>query len=136
MLLKIDFDTHMYDEIITAINRGDDVILEKAIKAAEQQAKGYLSHWDIDTLFDAELDDRDDMLLMYLKDLAVWHFIVKANPNINVEFFKERFDDAITEFGKIQKGIVVPHGWPPAVTPEGGDSSFHITSAQRRETRF
>jgi hypothetical protein len=138
MLLEEDFNTHLYTELIDAIKRDDIGKLDKAIKAAEKQAKGYMSRYDIDTMFAAVGDARDDMLLMYLKDLAVWHFIVIANPNINIEFHRERFEDAVTELGKIQSGKVVPYGWPPAEKPEGsnGNSFIQVSSNPRRETRF
>ena len=134
MLIEADFNTHLYQEVITAIERGTDGILEKSIKAAELQAKGYLSRYDIAALFAAVDPDRDEMLLMYLKDLAIWHFIVLANPSVNIDFHEMRYDQALKELGKIQSGKVVPFGWLPATTPEGGDTAFHISSQPRRET--
>jgi hypothetical protein len=136
MLLKTDFKTHIYTELIDAISRADDTIIETAIKVAENQAKGYLSRFDIEELFTATGTDRDDMLLMYLKDLASWHFILLGNPSIHIEIIKERYNDALKELGKIQSGKVVPHGWPPATTPEGADTYFHTISATKRETRY
>ncbi|AEL23856.1 phage protein Gp36 family protein [Cyclobacterium marinum] len=136
MLLKTDFKTHIYAELIDAITRADDSIIEEAIKSAESQAKGYLSRFDIDALFSTTGTDRDSMLMMYLKDLACWHFILLGNPNIHMEVVKERYNDAIKELGKIQSGKVVPHGWPPATSPEGADTYFHVSSAPKRETRY
>ncbi|WP_143960239.1 phage protein Gp36 family protein [Litoribacter populi] len=136
MLLKEDFNTHLYDELIQAISREDDAKLDKAIQAAEGQAKGYLSRFDIDALFSTEGEDRDEMLLMHLKDLAVWHFITIANPNINIQLAKERFDDAIKELGKIQAGKVVPYNWPTATNPESNGFLFHFKSKPKRETSY
>jgi hypothetical protein len=138
MLIIEDFDTHMYAEIIEAIERDNEAapILEKAIKTAEKQAKGYLSRFDIETLFAAEAEERDEMLLTYLKDLAVWHYIVLANPNMDISFFQLRYESAIMELGKIQSGKVVPYGWPPAVDPEYAGTFFHVNSNPRRGTSY
>lgn len=138
MLLVSDFHTHLYQEIIESIERTDANTdkLDEAIQAAESQAKGYLSRFDIDELFAATGEDRDKMLLVWLKDLAVWQFTAIANPNINLEYWSLRYDQAIKELGKIQSGKVVPHGWPPAINPESDSTFFHVKSNPRRETNY
>jgi len=138
MLILSDFDTHMYEEIIRSIERTDANTdkLDKAIKTAEGQAKGYLSRFNIAALFAATGANRDEMLMTYLKDLAVWHYIVLANPNMNIAFFQLRFESAITELGKIQSGKVVPYGWPAAVDPVTDSTFFHFKSNPRRGTSY
>ena len=135
MVTEDDFKTHLYAELINAIDRNDVGILQDAIEAAEGEAKGYLSRFDVDALFDAVEDDRDPTLLMYVKDLAVWHFITLANPNTDLEFRKTRYDDAVRWLKGIQAGKIVPQGWPSA-TAEGEDSFFHVSSAPKRPTRW
>jgi len=134
MLLRSDFNTHIYSELIAAIERDDDK-LSKAISAAIKQAKGYLNRFDLDTLFGQTGSDRDEMLLMLLKDLASWHFVVIANPNIHIELIRLRYEDAKSDLEKIQKGMITPDGWPPA-EPASSSSYFHITSQPRRNTSY
>jgi len=136
MLLRADFNTHMYTEIINAIERDGGLLLEKAIKTAEKEAKGFLSKYDLETLFSAIGDDRDEMLLTFIKDIAVWHFINLANPNMNIEFQAERYEKAIKRLQQIQKGEFVPEGWPFKTEPEGISDSWKITSATRRTTQY
>lgn len=138
MLTVQDFNTHIYPELIEAIERQEEEApkLETAIKAATIQAKGYLSRFDIQTLFGAEGDERDEFLLKLLKDMAIWNFIIIANPNINTEFHRVLYEDAIKELGKIQAGKVVPFGWPPAVNPESDSTFFHVKSNPRRGTSY
>lgn len=133
-ITKEDYNTVIYEELIDAITRDQDNILEKASKAAVQQAKGYLSRFDINALFSAEGGDRDDVLVMYVKDLAAWHFIALANANINAEMLRLRYEDAIRELGKIQTAKVVPDGWPSAEAPS--NSFFHFASQPRRGTSY
>jgi hypothetical protein len=136
MLTRADFNTHLYPELIDAIERDDDTKLETAIKVSILLAKGYMSRFDKVMLFSASGEDRDEMLLMLLKDLAIWNFIIIANPNISVEFHRQRYEDAIKTLEKIQAGKLVPHGWPPASTPEGSDTYFHVASNPRRGTSY
>lgn len=136
MLLKEDFKTHIYPELISAIDRDDENLIDDAIRYAEGLAKGYLSRFNISALFSASGADRDDLLLGLIKDIAWLQFAKLANVNMNLDFLIMNQDRAISELGKIQKGQLVPYGWPLASSPEGADSSFHVSSAPRRETSY
>jgi len=136
MLLAADFKTHLYPELQTAIDRGDASLLDTAIASAEGEAKSYLSRFDITDLFGKSGSARDDTLLMFLKDLAIWHFIILANPNTDMQLRKTRYDDALSWLGKIQQGKLVPVGWLAADATTGENTYFHMTSAAKRETRF
>ncbi len=135
MVTPLDFNTHLYDELIEAIDRNDEDILNDAIASAEGQAMGYLSRYDTDALFSAVDGDRDPTLLMYLKDMAVWHFIALANPNTDVAMRKTRFDDAIGWLKDIQSGKIVQKKWPLEVE-EKAEYFFKVDSAPKRETRY
>lgn len=136
MLTRDDFKSHLYPELIAAIERADNTKLETAIKASQLLAKGFMSRFDKSALFSAVGEERDEFLLMLLKDLTVWNFIVIANPNIDTEFHKERYDDAIKLLEKIQSGKMVPDGWPSATTPEEAGTFFHFASNPRRGTSY
>lgn len=136
MLIRDDFKSHLYPELIAAIERADNTKLETAIKASTLLAKGFLSRFDKEALFSAVGTDRDEFLLMILKDLAVWNFIIIANPSIDANFHKERYDDAIKLLEKIQSGKMVPDGWPAATSPEESGTFFHFASNPRRGTSY
>lgn len=138
-MVKIeDFETHLYAEIIDVISRENNDLLDKAIKAAELEAKGYLTRFNIEDLFAKVNEDRDAVLLMYLKDMAVWHFIPVANPNIDVDYREMRYKNAIKWLEKIQMGRVVPNGWKTAGEDNESitDGAILVNSAPRRETRW
>lgn len=135
MVTREDFNTHMYAEIIAAIDRNDEDILNDAIASAEGQAAGYLSNYNVDLLFAAEDDDRDPTLLMYIKDLAAWHFINLGNPSTNMELRKTRYDDALAELRRIQAGKVIMKDWPTA-SGEEAESFFLVSSVKKRDTRW
>jgi phage gp36-like protein len=136
MLLAADLKTHLYPELQTAIDRGDTSLIDTAIASAEGEAKGYLSRFDVADLFGKTGSSRDATLLMFLKDMAIWHFITLANPATDMQLRKTRYDDAIAWLNKIQQGKIVPQGWLAADATTGQDTYFHMTSATKRETRF
>ena len=135
MVTALDFNTHLFAELIAAIDRNDEDILNDAIASAEGEASGYLSRFDLDVLLGALGGDRDATLLMYLKDMAVWHFITLANPNTDLEFRKTRYDDALRWLRGIQSGKIIPRNWPLA-SGEAEELFFHVSSAPKRPTRW
>lgn len=138
MITKEDFNTHLYTEIINVISRDNDALLTDAINGAEGEAKGYLSRFDLEILFGKTGTNRDNVLVMYLKDIAVWHFIPVANPNIDIDYRETRYNNAIKWLEKIQSGKIVPVGWVLASTTDDTitDGAFLVSSAPKRETRF
>lgn len=135
MLLPTDLKTHLYNEQITAISRNDETLIVDAIDAAEGEAKGYMSRYDIDTVFGAVGTARDKTLLMWLKDMATWHFITLANANADMEFRESRYNQGVAWLKNIQSGKIVPYGWPLTAVPNL-DTSFHVTSDTKRITNY
>lgn len=135
MLIAADLKTHLYDEQITTISRNDTALLDQAIAAAIGEAKGYLSHYDITTVFGASGSSRDAILLMWLKDMATWHFITLANAAADMEFRESRYKQAIAWLKNVQAGKIVPDGWP-VTTVENQDTRFHVSSDPKRDTNY
>ena len=139
MLTEEDFKTRIYPELIDAISREDDEVLHAAMAAAEGEAMGYLSHYDINALLGAQDDDRDAVLLMKLKDIAAWHFIALANADIQLELTKTRYDEAIKWLERIQMGKIVYNNWPlPSLTEDEEDNSgsWLVSSEPKRNTHY
>ena len=101
-LTKDDLVSHIKAEVIDFITESDDTVVGEAIAAAIEEAKGYLSDYDIDTIFTATGTDRNPIVLLYTKDIAVWHFINLANPNIEISFRETRYNLAIEWLEKVQ----------------------------------
>ncbi|TZF81810.1 DUF1320 domain-containing protein [Pedobacter sp. BS3] len=134
-LTKEDLFTHIYEGAIDAISDNDVQLLNSAIAAAVSEATGYLSRFDTNALFAAEGGDRDASLLLFMKDVAKWHFINVANPGVEYEAAKERYQLAIKWLEKIQAGKISPAGWP---LPESEQDlpPFIITSRPKRGNYF
>lgn len=137
MLVKADFNTHIYAELIDVIQRNDDTVINSAIAAAEAEAKGYLSRYDTTALFGQEAEERDPALLMRVKDMAAWHFVTLANADINIELRKTRYDEALFWLKDVQSGKSHMKDWPLPVEQEPGDNDIiKVSSRTRRDTNW
>lgn len=133
LITPADLNTHLYSEIIAEITRSNATITTKAIAAAEAEVKGYLGRFDLDQLFgtaDAEPTVNDENLKSKIKDVACWHLVRLANPNVSMELFRTLYEDAIKFFEKVALGRWDPPGWPylPA-DPTNSDGSLPGVSA-------
>lgn len=103
-----ELKTHLYGENVDEITRDDDTITESAVDGAISEAKGYLGDYNTDTIFGATGLNRNALLLIFVKDIAVWHLINLSNPGIDFELRQKRYDAAIAWLKGVQKGIVTP----------------------------
>jgi len=114
-----EIKTHLYGESVSAISRGDDTILTAAIDAAISEARGYLAGYDRNAIFLAEGNKRNALLLVFVKDIAVWHYINLCNAGTELELRLNRYERAVAWLKGVQKGDITPD--LPRTTEEGGD---------------
>lgn len=103
-----ELETHLYRENIDVISRNDDTILMAAIDAAIAEAYGYLGAYDREAIFGAEGAARNALLLIFVKDIAVWHFINLCNAGVELELRQDRYDRAVAWLRQVQKGEIKP----------------------------
>lgn len=118
-----EIKTHLYGEKIDTITRMDLTIITSAINAAIAEVKSYLSAYDTDVIFSAAGDERNPILLLYTKDIAVWHFVQLANPNTDLQLRLERYEKAVSWFDKIMRGQVAPD-LPLKSDPDAPENNF------------
>lgn len=94
-----DLKTELYPEVQTAITRGDSNEVISQIKAAEAFCKSYLFKYDLKALFGDDTVDPavaptviDDNLKKTIKVIASYWLVRKANPNVNLELFREDWE--------------------------------------------
>lgn len=103
-----EMKTHLYAENVELIDRNDDTLLTSAIDGAIAESKGYLGAYDRDTIFDATGTDRNALLLIFVKDMTVWHFINLCNAGAELELRQARYERAIDWHKAVQSGKVTP----------------------------
>ena len=138
-----DLKTHIYEEHIEEISRSDGSIAQQAIDRAIAQAKGYCSRFELVSLFGSATVNptvTDYQLKGIVKDLALWHLIQLANPNIEMSRAQAAYEYAVSWLKDVQKGFVQPEGWTyhntatDADTPQG--NAVFASSNPKRSKYF
>ncbi|MDR1937298.1 MAG: DUF1320 domain-containing protein [Tannerellaceae bacterium] len=117
-LIPEEMKTHLYEENVEVISRGDEAVMLAAIDAAVAEMEGYLGAFDTGAIFSTEGSARNALLLMFCKDIAAWHFLVLCNAGHQLDLRQERYDRAVSWLKAVQKGDVVPN-LPPKVAEDG-----------------
>jgi phage gp36-like protein len=142
IITQADLATNIYAEIITEITRSDNTIADRAIDTAVQEAKMYLSRYDLPQLFGTDTTSpavQDEYLKSLVKDLACWHLLRLSNTGIDYSVARTAYQDAISSLKNIQSGQAQPEGWPYADTtaetaPQGDSISW--TSNPKRNNYY
>jgi hypothetical protein len=103
-----ELNTHLYGEQISAISGVDQTIITAAIDGGVAEAKGYLHAFDTEAIFTATQESRNALLVIFVKDIAVWHYINLANPGVELALKEKRYNSAIAWLKGVQKGEIVP----------------------------
>lgn len=117
-----EIKTHLYGEVVEEITRTDDSIVQDAVNAAIEEALGYLTAYDTEAVFNATGTDRNSVLLLYTKDIAVWHFINLSNTAVEMELRLKRYEKAVKWLEGVQSGKINPK--LPLPPPPEGDNNF------------
>lgn len=120
---------------IDIITDNDDTIVEAAIDSGITEAKGYLSRFNTDSIFGATGNNRNILLLTFVKDIAVWHLMVLSNYQADVEFRKTRYERAVAWLKSVQKGDVTPN-LPEREVTETTPAAIIWGSNQKRSNHF
>lgn len=114
-----ELQTHLYKENIATISREDDAIVAAAIDAAIEEAWGYLGAYDRKKIFGAASDQRNALLLIFVKDIAVWHFVNLCNAGTDLQLRQDRYERAVAWLKSVQRSDTKPN--LPVVEDADGD---------------
>jgi phage gp36-like protein len=87
----------------TAANR------ELAEKTAIAQAESYLSQrYDCKAIWETSGDERDEMLLMVIIDLVLFHLHAHLPGRMGMEIRRQRYEDALAWLKGVANGNITP----------------------------
>lgn len=109
-----DYDASVRREIIEALTRGDDSILDICEDRAIEEMKSYLSaRYDVEDIFDARGGDRHPLVLMMCLDIAAYHLYCAGNPQkMQNGIRKDRYERAVEWLKGVQRGNISVNGIP------------------------
>lgn len=133
-----DYDSTIHAEILDALTRSDGAVVEQCENDAIEEMKGYLSaRYDVDAVFSKTGDERNPLVLMYAKDIAVYHIFCAHNPYKMSKVRQDRYDRAKEWLKLVSEGKLLIHGAERLDKDETRNrSNFYIGANRLRETHF
>ena len=122
--------SHLGVEQIEAISDGNETTLATAMDAAMVEVKSYLKAYDTVAEFAKVGAERNSLLLTFVKDVTIWHFVNSCNVNTSLTLRQERYDGAITWLRRVQKAEVAPD-LPELPVAEQVDSIIFSSNPKR-----
>lgn len=133
-----DYDATLHREILNSLTRGDEDVVEVCEDQAIAEMKGYLkSRYDVETIFSKTGAERHPLILMYAKDIAVYHIFCIHNPYKISDIRKDRYERAINWLKAVNSDDISIDGAPLLPADELKDNSrWQIKSNPLRPTHF
>ena len=133
-LQKSDLGSTMYGYQIEQITEGNDIIIDNALAAAEDEVRSYLSgnnkkewldgrlRYDVDAIFTATGSDRNQLIVKHTIIVAKWWIIDLGNVDMLYEQAKERYDRSIEWLKMLADGDVTLSMLPQLTEDEDAET--------------
>lgn len=129
-----DYDASIHREILDALTREDNAVVEICEDRAVEEMRCYLSkRYDCDRIFTRTGDERSQLVLMMAIDIAVYHIFSIHNPRNLSPLRKERYERAVEWLRAVAAEEISADGLP--LLPEetrAAKSKFLIKSNRKR----
>lgn len=131
-----DYPASIHMEILDALVRQDDTLIEVCEDQAIAEMRGYLSgRYDCDKIFSATGDQRNQLVLMYAKDITLYHVFCIHNPQKISKIRIDRYERAIEWLKGVSKYQISVEGLPLLENSET-DSPFRMKSNPKRVNHY
>ena len=88
-----DYDASIHRDILDALVREDEAVIEVCEDRAVAEMRCYLSkRYDCDKIFSATGTNRNQLVLMMVIDIAVYHIFCIHNPQKLSQIRKDRYE--------------------------------------------
>lgn len=129
-----DYDASIHRDILDALTRDDETVVEICEDRAIAEMRCYLSkRYDCDRIFSASGEDRHQLVLMMAVDIAVYHIFCIHNPQKLSPVRKARYERAVEWMKAVAREEISIEGAP--MLPEGEraiSASSRISSNPKR----
>lgn len=131
-----DYPASIHLEILDSLTRQDETILETCEDQAIAEMRGYLSgRYDCDKIFSAQDDQRNQLVLMYAKDITLYHVFCIHNPQKISKIRIDRYERAIEWLKGVSKYQISVEGLP-TIDNIDSDSPFRMKSNPKRVNHY
>ena len=133
-----DYDASIHREILDALTRDDDAIVEICEDRAIAEMRGYLSRrYDCDLIFSAVGEDRSQLILMMAMDIAIYHVFCIHNPQKISQIRKDRYERAMEWLKQVANEDISIDGAPALLEEDRqAKSTFLLKSNRKRVNHY
>lgn len=133
-----DYDASVHREILDALVRDDQSLVEICEDRAIAEMRCYLSkRYDCDTIFSASGEDRNQLILMMVIDIAVYHIFCIHNPQKLSQIRKDRYERAVEWMRAVADEEISIEGVPMLPEDErASKASLMFKSNRKRVNRL
>ena len=133
-----DYDASIHRDILDALVREDETVIEVCEDRAIAEMRCYLSkRYDCNKIFEATGENRNQLVLMMVIDMAVYHIFCIHNPRNMSSVRKDRYDRAKEWLEAVADGNISIDGAPLLPQEERRTrSGFIIKSNRKRSNHF
>lgn len=133
-----DYDATIHREILDALTRTDMAVVEICEDRAIAEMRCYLSkRYDCDAIFSATDEDRLQLVLMMVIDIAVYHIFCIHNPQKLSQLRKDRYERAVEWMKAVANEEISIEGAPLLDDDaRASKAPFRFKSNPKRENHF
>lgn len=133
-----DYDASVHREILDALIRDDQSLVEICEDRAIAEMRCYLSkRYDCDAIFSASGEDRNQLILMMVIDIAVYHIFCIHNPQKLSQIRKDRYERAVEWMRAVADEEISIEGVPMLPEDErASKASLMFKSNRKRVNRL
>lgn len=115
-----DYKVVIGDQALKVVSQVSEANRINAETEAIEEISSYLRpKYDTDSIFQAEDDDRNRLIVMYTCDIALYHMAASMPQKMGIEIRKERYERAVKWLEGVQSGKIVPD--LPLATGDDGE---------------
>ncbi|MBD5346493.1 MAG: DUF1320 family protein [Bacteroides sp.] len=129
-----DYDASIHRDILDALTRSDETLVEICEDRAIAEMRCYLSRrYDCDRIFAASGSERHQLILMMVLDIAVYHIFCIHNPQKLSQIRKDRYERAVEWMKAVARENISIEGAPLLPDEQRVSGTiFNIRSNPRR----
>mgnify|MGYP000286269401 FL=1 len=133
-----DYDASVHREILDALVRDDETLVEICEDRAIAEMRSYLyKRYDCNSIFAATGNERNQLVLMMVIDIAVYHIFCIHNPMKLSQVRKDRYERAVEWMKAVSKEEISIDGVPLLPEDErAAKAALMFKSNRKRENRL
>ena len=132
-----DYSASIHTEILDAVTRSDKEIVDLCQERAISEMKGPLSkRYDVEKIFSAEGEDRNQLVVMMAIDIAIYHMFSIHNPRNISQVRVDRYKRAMAWLKEVRNGNEDVNGLPELEPQEREKTSRYLLASNPKRTNY